>query len=89
MDGSKCSAFEPDASGNPGSLLHPDDLIQCPGVECTNSAILENGKRKVFFLDLLLVTEARRGSEKKQGQDEPIKKWLVWQGLIGWETNLG
>ena len=34
-------------------------------------------------------TEARRGSEKKQGQDEPIEKWLVWQGLIGWEKNLG
>ena len=34
-------------------------------------------------------TETRRGSEKKQGQDEPIEKWLVRQGLIGWEKNLG
>ena len=30
-------------------------------------------------------TEAKRGSEKKQRQDQPIEKWLVRQGLIGRE----
>ena len=41
------------------------------------------------MMDVIPNTETRRGSEKKQGQDEPIEKWLVRQGLIGWEKNLG
>ena len=37
------------------------------------------------FSSLVSFTEAKRGSEKKQGQDEPIENWLVRQGFIGWQ----
>ena len=30
-------------------------------------------------------TEAKRGSEKKRGQDEPIENWPFRQGVIAWQ----